>query len=507
MNKKMNFLKGNLMKLSHLGLAAMLVFLSQPLGQAQEIPDRPEKLTFPPLVYDPPKPGDYRVVLKPGVVVYIYPDRERPLIDLTIHIKGGSYLDPKGKEGLASLTGYLMAHGGIPSKPADELDEELEFLAARMSSSLSGLSGSVSLNLLSKDADRGFEILRAILAAPSFQEDKLALRKTEILQGLKQRNDNSSSIESRERNHLAYGKAFWYNRHVTAASIESIRQADLLEFHHKWVHPKNFIVSVSGDFDRDEMLKRLDGVFAKWPHNGETAPVVPQKMKYGKPGVYIVDKDVNQGRVSIIMPGIRWDDPDYYAIQVMNDILGGGGFTSRITNRVRSDEGLAYSARSAFPGGSHYPIVFRAGFQSKSRTVAYATSIVLEEIKRIMDEPVTAEELLTAKKSFTDTFPNNFSSPSQVVSLFASDEIIGRFETQPDYWTKYRDRIETVDIAEVQRVAKRRLDLAKTIVLIVGQKEEILKGHPDHPVKLERLTRGGVSELPMRDPLTMQSLK
>ena len=146
----------------------------------------------------------------------------------------------------------------------------------------------------------------------------------------------------------------------------------------------------------------------------------------------------SQGRVSIIMPGIRWDDPDYYAIQVMNDILGGGGFTSRITNRVRSDEGLVYSARSAFPGGSHYPIVFRAGFQSKSRTVAYATSIVLEEIKRIMDEPVNAEELLTAKKSFTDTFPNNFSSPSQVVSLFAGDEMIGRYASQPGYWTKYR---------------------------------------------------------------------
>ena len=208
------------------------------LGQAQEIPDRPEKLTFPPLVYDPPKPDDYRTVLKSGVVVYIYPDRERPLIDLTIHIKGGSYLDPKGKEGLAGLTGSLMARGGIPSKPADELDEELEFLAARLSSSLSGLDGSVNLNLLSKDADRGFEILRAILAAPSFQEDKLALRKTQILQGLKQRNDNSSSIESRERAHLAYGDQFWYNRHVTAASIESIQREDLLAFHHKMGSPE-----------------------------------------------------------------------------------------------------------------------------------------------------------------------------------------------------------------------------------------------------------------------------
>jgi len=477
------------------------------LGQAQEIPNRPEKLKFPPLVYDAPNPVEYRVELKSGAMVYIYPDRERPLIDLSVNIRGGSYLDPKGKEGLADLTGYLMARGGIPSSPADELDEELEFLAARLSSNFGGLSGSVDLNLLSKDADRGFEILRAVLAAPSFQDDKLTLRKTQELQALKQRNDDSRNIESRERNFLAYGEAFWFNRHTTAASLESIRREDLLAFHHEWVHPRNFIVSISGDFDRDAMLKRLDGVFAAWPHPGKKAPPVPQERKYGKSGVYIVNKDVNQGRVSIMLPGIRWDNPDYHAIQVMNDVLGGGGFTSRITNRVRSDEGLAYSARSAFPGGSYYPVVFRAGFQSKSRTVAYATSIVLEEIERITREPVTAEELLTAKKSFIDTFPNNFASPAQVVSAFAGDEMIGRYARQPDYWADYRDNIEAVDIAAVQRVAKRRLNLGQLIILIVGQKEEILKGHPDHPVKLGRLAKGGVKELPLRDPLTMKPLK
>ena len=477
------------------------------LGQAQEIPGRPEKLTFPPLIYDAPNPADYRVELESGAVVYIYPDRERPLIDLSVNIRGGSYLDPKGKEGLAGLTGLLMARGGIPSSSADELDEELEFLAARLSSSFGGLNGSVSLNLLSKDVDRGFEILRAVLAAPSFQEDKLALRKTQALQGLKQRNDDSRNIESRERNFLAYGEDFWFNRHTTAASLEGIRREDLLAFHHEWVHPRNFVVSISGDFDREAMLKRLDGVFAAWPHPGKKTPPVPQQREYGKSGVYIVDKDVNQGRVSIILPGIRWDDPDYYAIQMMNDVLGGGGFTSRITNRVRSDEGLAYSARSAFPGGAHYPVVFRAGFQSKSRTVAFATSIVLEEIERITLEPVTAEELLTAKRSFIDTFPNNFASASQVVSVFAGDEMIGRYAKQPDYWANYRDNIEVVDIAAVQRVAKRRLNLGQVIILIVGQKEEILKGHPDHPVNLGRLAKGGVKELPMRDPLTMQPIK
>lgn len=487
-----------------LGLVAILGLA---LGQAQEIPDRPEKLTFPPLVYDAPNPADYREELESGAIVYIYPDRERPLIDLSVNIRAGSFLDPEGKEGLANLTGHLMARGGIPSKPANELDEELEFLAARLSSSFGGLNGSISLNLLSKDADRGFEILRAVLAAPSFQEDKLALRKTQLLQGLKQRNDDSRNIESRERNFLAYGENFWFNRHTTAASLESIRREDLLAFHHEWVHPRNFIVSISGDFDRDAMLERLDGMFAAWPHPGKKAPPVRQEREYGKSGVYIVDKDVNQGRVSIMLPGIRWDDPDFYAIQVMNDVLGGGGFTSRITNRVRSDEGLAYSAGSSFPGGSHYPVVFRAGFQSKSRTVAYATSIVLEEIERIAGEPVSAEELLTAKKSFIDTFPNNFASSAQVVSAFAGDEMIGRYARQPNYWAEYRDNIEAVDIAAVQRVAKRRLRLGQVIILIVGQKEEILKGHPDHPVELGRLAKGGVKELPMRDPLTMKPLK
>ena len=485
----------------------LAVLLLNCLIEAQEIPDRPEKLKFSPLVYDPPSPFDYRVELPSGAVVYIYPDRERPLIDLSVNIRGGSYLDPDGKEGLASLTGYLMARGGIPSKQADELDEELEFFAARLNSSFSGLNGSVSLNLLSKDVDRGFEILRAVLAAPSFQQDKLDLRKAQIIQQLKKRNDDSSSIESRERNFLAYGDDFWFNRHTTSASIQNIRREDLLEFHHKWVNPKNFIISVSGDFDRNQMLKRLNRVFDSWPHGSQLAPEVPQQQKYGRPGVYIVDKDVNQGRVSIIMPGIRWDDPDYYAIQIMNDILGGGGFTSRITNRVRSDEGLAYSARSSFPGGAFYPIVFRAGFQSKSRTVVFATSIVIEEIKKIIEEPVEAEEILTAKKSFIDTFPNNFSSSAQVVSQFASDEMIGRFSKQPDYWDKYRDRIEAVDIAAVQRVAKKHLNFDKMIVLIVGQKQSIFDGHPDHPIDLKKLTSGGVSELPMRNPLTMQPEK
>src|SRR5262249_20838103 len=163
-------------------------------------------------------------------------------------------------------------------------------------------------------------------------------------------------------------------------------------------HPANFVVAVSGDFDRAAMLEKLEKLFADWPFAGERAPAIPTNTTFAKPGVYLVDKDVPQGRVAILLPGVLRDNPDIFSIALMNNILGGGGLTSRIMNRVRSDEGLAYSAGSSFQGGVYYPGVFQAGFQSKSRTVAYAVSIVLEEMKRIAHEPVDADELNVAKR-------------------------------------------------------------------------------------------------------------
>jgi len=471
------------------------------------IPARPEKLSFPPLNYEPPNAADYRVQLKSGPVAYVVPDHELPLVNITVYIRTGQYLEPAGKEGIAELTGWLLAHGGAGTNTAAQLEERLAFLAADLNTDIADTQASVSLNLLAKDLDEGLEILRDVLYAPRFQDDKIKLRKEQLLQEMKQRNDDSANIEAREKGFLAFGENFWANRDSTAASLESISRDDIQGFHNQWFFPGNFIVAASGDFDRDEMITKLDNLFSlKIVRRKSSQNVIPTNTVFAAPGVYLMDKpDVNQGRVSMMLPGIRRDNPDLYAVAIMNDILGGGGFTSRIVNHVRSDEGLAYQAGSRFTAGVYYPLTFTALFQSKSRTVPYAASIVLEEMKKIAAAPVTDGELTIAKHAFIERFPRNFATKSQVASLLAQEEFTGRHASDPQYFKNYRTNIAAVTAADVQRVAQKYLTPDKLVILVVGKKDDILLSHPNHPVKLSDL--GKVNDLPLRDPLTLKPVK
>ena len=484
----------------------LIIAVSAP-AFADGIPDRPEKLDFPELNYEPPKGSDYRVELKSGPVAFVVPNRELPLISISIRVRTGKYNEPKGKEGLASMTGYLLSKGGTKSHSAEDLEERLAFLAARLSSSVGDTSGSVGINLLSKDLDEGLAMLREVLTAPRFQKNRIELYKTQQLQAMKQRNDDSRNIERRELVRLAYGDHFFRSQSTTKASIEAISISDLKSFHRDWFHPSNFVVAVSGDFDRKTMVANLEKLFTKWPFKGKAALPVPTNKKFAKPGVYLVDKEVNQGRVDVMLPGIMRDNPDYYAVQIMNDILGGGGFTSRITNRVRSDEGLAYSAYSYCPGGIYFPRTFVAGYQSKSRTVLYAAQIVLEEMRKITQEEVTDKEIETAKASYIQTFPQAFETIGAVAGTFASEEFTGRLMDDPDYFNKFRAKIAAVTKSDVQRVASKYLTAEKVVVLIVGSKQDILKGHPDHSVSIDSLTTGGLKDVPLRDPFTLVPLK
>jgi predicted Zn-dependent peptidase len=484
-----------------LALTALLPFASVAAG----IPDRPEKLMFPPLQYDPPKPAEYRVQLKSGPVAYVVEDRELPLVNIVVMVRTGQYLEPKGKEGLAGMTGYLLARGGTKSFTAEALEERLAFLAAQLQSGVGDTQGTVSLNLLSKDLDEGLRILREVLTEPRFQENKMTLRKQQLMQEMRMRNDDSASIEGREAGYLAFGEDFWGNRHPTGDSVQSLTREDVVNFHRQWFAPANFVVAVSGDFDRQQMISRLETLFGGWPFVGAAPPAIPTNTAFASPGVYILDKDVPQGRVSMMLPGVMRDDPDYFPIVVMNDILGGGGFTSRIMNRVRSDEGLAYDARSSFPGGVYFPLTFTAGFQTKSRTVAYAISIVQQEIDKIRAGRVSETELEDSKRGFIERFPRAFATKAQVATTFAFDEFTGRYAREPQFYEKYRDRIRSVSAEDVQRVANRYLDKSKLAILVVGKREEIMLGHPNHEAKMTQFAGGRVVGLPLRDPLTLRA--
>jgi zinc protease len=276
----------------------------------------------------------------------------------------------------------------------------------------------------------------------------------------------------------------------------------MIAFHRRYYHPANMIAAVSGAFDRKAMLEKLEAAFAGWPGPKPDVPAIPATIDPSPPGLYRVQKDVNQGRVSIGLPTVTRDDPDVYALEVMNEILGGSGFTSRITRTVRSNEGLAYSAGSGLSIGVYYPGRFRAAFQSKSRTVAWATELVLDEIRRIREQPVTAEELETIENSLVETFPSSFASRARSMAIFASDEYTGR---DPSYWRTYRERIRAVTAADVQRVARKHLPPDKMILLVVGNQKEIDAGDEKHPVTLVSLAPGGrVTVLPLRDPMTMK---
>ncbi len=487
-------------------LALTVLLLAAPLADAQDaapLPKRPEEIAFPPLEFEPPDPASYRRELPGGVTAFLVPDRSLPLVDVRFVFRAGSYLDPQGKDGLAAALGAMLRRGGAGELDAAAFDEELDFLAAQLGSGASEYELSVSLDTLAQNVDRSLELLVDMLRRPRLQADRFALWKSEVLEALSQRNDDAGSILSREWSALVYGREHFKGRQITRASLEGLSAEDLRGFLKRYVHPGNLVIGVSGDFDPDAMTAKLTQVLEGWSA-GEEAPLPPAPSHAVAPGVYRIEKDIPQGKVHLGMRGIRRDHPDYHALMVMSHILGQGGFTSRITRRVRSDEGLAYDAGAAVIPGAYFPGEFRASFQSKSRTVALAVKLILEEVERIRAEPVTAEELEVAKGALIETFPRQFESAEATLGVFLSDALTGRTYA---WWKEFRDEVRAVTPADVQRVAKEHLDPEAMAVLIVGKWSDIAPGDLGGRAKMADLFGGKATELPLRDPLTLEPLK
>jgi predicted Zn-dependent peptidase len=487
------------MRLAALTLTAVMVLTANDAA----LPKHPRELNFSQLSYTPPKPSDYRHKLSNGAVVFLVEDHDFPLVNISVLVRTGQYLEPSGKTGLASLTGSQIRSGGTKSKPPAEFDEEVAFLAANLSSGIGDVEGSANLNSLKSNLDQSLALFVEMLRSPGFDPSRLQLAKSQILQQMERRNDSAPGIEQREFARLLRGDQHFSTAQITKASLEAITREDMIAFHEKYYYPANFIFAVSGDFETKDMLARLEKAFGNWPNRADKPVPVPKPNHTPRPGIYMVDKkDVNQGRVRMGHLGTLITNPDHIALSIMNGVLGGGGFTSRIMSRVRSDEGLAYSAGSAFHHGVYYEGSFLAAFQSKSPTVAQAVAIVREEIEKLRTGRVSQEELETEKNQVIESFPNRFANAGAIAGQFASDYYTG---LPDDYWQTFRDRVRAVTAEEVQRVAQKYLQPDRLVLLVVGNVDDILKGNPDQPQY--QLTKLGFADkvvrIPLPDPLTM----
>jgi predicted Zn-dependent peptidase len=484
-------------------VSALILLAAASFAAADDtIPTRPEELVFGEVDWTIPDAQELRFELSNGTPVFALEDDAFPLVNIAVYFRGGRYLVPEGQEGLHSLAAEVWRTGGAGDRTAAELDEELDFLAANLSTSIGDVTGSVSLNVLSKDLEAAMDILMDVLTRPRFQADRFDKARDDLIQSMKTRNDSTAGIEGREWRRLIYGEDFFLNALPTGASVGGLTPELARAFVAQLMRADNVIVAVSGAFDREAMTELLESTIGTLPSLDTPMRAIPQPDHAPSPGVYVVNKpDVNQGRVSFGHLAYRLGDPDQFALMLGNDILGGGGFTARMMKTIRSNEGLAYSAYSSIGFPTTYPGTFRGFFQSKSSTCAYAAKLGFELIDGMFAAPVTAEELEVSKNQIIETFPKTFASAAQTVSVFAIDELLGRPQ---DYWTGYRDRVAAVDAKAIQEAFETKIHPDKMIMLVVGNIDEIMQGHPDHEASLTEF--GEIIELPLRDPLTLEPI-
>jgi len=479
------------------------------MSMAADRPSHPSEIQFAELNFTPPVASDYRHELSNGVPVFIAESHEFPLVTIRFSFRGGEYMVPVEKTGMSGLTGGLMRSGGTDSMSPDRLDEEFDFLAANVSANIGDTTAGASLNCLTSNLDQAFGLFMEMIQSPRFDEERFEIRRGQILESFESRNDAGVQIAIRELGYLMWGDEHFEGRQPTRESIESITIDDMKALHAQIFHPGNLMIAVTGDVDQGEILSFLEKSMNSWAV-GKISPEIPQPVQAYEPGVYYYEKEQPQVQVLIAHRGIERDDADALDVEVMNQILGGSGFTSRITNTVRTQEGLAYTAGSVFSNRVDYPGMFMSYFFTKTATTALATRLVFGEIDKIQTEEATTEEIEIIQNSLVETFPRNFESKGAMMGLFMNDERTGRPD---DYWQTYRDKVRAVSASDVQEAALEYLNPEQAVIMVVGPVGEIKAGNAESEADANRISTmaeffGGQSTvLPERDPESLKPIE
>ena len=426
---------------------------------------RPDQIPTPPLHFAVPQIEP--IILTNGIRVFLKEDRELPLIQLTVMAPGGAIDDPAEKVGLASLLARGMRTAGTGSRSADQVDTDLEQLAADLSITADTYALTLDLSLLASDLLSGLDVLQEVLRTPAFEVERLELARKQSLEAIRRQNDHPQSIASRTLLQAIYGD-HPLGRTPTEATVTAIKREDLLAAYQGIFSPEKIWIAVSGDYDREQLLAGLEARFASWSAQQPVPRVLPPLVG-GKAGVAIHgQKDLPQSVVMLGQVGIDKGAPDQHAVRVMNFILGGGGFNSRMMKEIREERGLAYSVYSHFQVGRFLPGPFIAQCETKSSTTIEALKLMLTAMETIREQPVRAEELHIAKESLINSFVFSFTNPHEVVTQAMRLDF---YDYPDDYLESYRDKVEALSLTDIQQAAQEHLQPERLSIVLIGNEQ------------------------------------
>ncbi len=440
--------------------AFVALFLSGSLAWAVNI----DEIVFPPL-NKLELPDIQKHELPNGMRVYLLEDKTLPLIEASVRIHGGTYLEPADKVGVIDLMGNLMRNGGTEKWAPDELDELLESLGGSLSSNADTIACSVNMLMLSSKKDLAMELLAEVMRRPRFDEARLDQTMVAFRSGIGRRNDNEGGIASREFNKMIYGEDSVYARHAEYKTLDNISRKDLVDYHKMICRPEHVQIAIWGDIDSKEMLGLVKKSFGDWKKGEEKLPDFPKvEYKYDQRVSYVDRPQSKQSSVYLGHIGGSTLDKDHSHRIVMNNILG-VGFGSRLFKEVRSKHGLCYSVYGVYTANISYLGRFFAYVGANSENSIKAIQLIKKELKKMQDTIATEEELKSAKDRYLNSFVFNFNSKGQIIQRMVYYDFFG---LDKDFLNRQKDEVEATTAQDVQRVAQKYLRPDSLRVLVVG---------------------------------------
>lgn len=455
--------------MSGLRLSLLLVgslLLAHVSGQpAPEAWPHPSELQPEAIDYSPPEPR--REQLSNGITVYLLEERALPLVQGVAYVKAPALYDPEGKVGLAGMTAALLREGGAGELSPDELDIRLEQLAASVEASADNVLASVAFDSLSSTLDEVLPLWRAVLVEPRFDAGRLEVRRQRQLEAIRRVVDDPVQLALRE---FFYRVAEGHptGAYPTEESIASIGRDDLIAFHDSYYGPANTVIAVAGDFDSDQMLARLEELLGDWQAEVEPPPDLPALDESPEGRIYLLPKQIAQSVVVIGHPAVFAYSAAYNDLDVANHILGGGGFTSRLFEEIRTRRGLAYATASVVTQGFDYPGTFVAYSISPAEATNQVIGLILGEMERLQSTPVEPAELEQAQQTILNQSLFRYTSAAAIAQRSARVSLLG---LEPDYYERYLENLQQITVDDIQRVASEELHPEEAVIMVVGDPE------------------------------------